>query len=266
MTTSLEQSRAHALTTAAGLAKKSSREAIEAFLGRYYRHVATEDLLARTPEDLLGAALAHEDLARERPVGTAKVLVDNPSVETQGWSSGHTVVQVVTDDMPFLVDSVAMALTRRGRAMHLVVHPQLIVERDAAGHLVQVRDTDGKPDSAFGVGAESWMHLEIDRVSDPAERAAIAEELRAVLDDVRVAVEDWPKMRAHCRELADGLRADAPVGLPAAEVEQSIRFLEWLGPATKNCSSSPRPTRGPPSTGRSTSTTSESRPSTHRAR
>jgi glutamate dehydrogenase len=228
MTTSLEQSRAHALTTAAGLAKKSSPKAIEGLLGRYYRHVATEDLLARTPEDLLGAALSHEDLARERPLGTAKVLVDNPSVETQGWSSGHTVVQVVTDDMPFLVDSVAMALTRRGRAMHLVVHPQLIVQRDAAGHLVEVRDTDVKTEGEFGVGAESWMHLEIDRVSDPAERAAIADDLRAVLDDVRVAVEDWPKMRAHCRELADGLRADAPVGLPEAEVEQSIRFLEWL--------------------------------------
>ncbi len=228
MTTSLEQSRAHALHTAAGLAKKSSPEAVEGFLGRYYRHVATEDLLARTPEDLLGAALSHMDLARERPVGTAKILVDNPSVETQGWSCGHTVIQVVTDDMPFLVDSVAMAVTRRGRALHLVVHPQLVVQRDAAGHLVEVRDTDVKAEGEFGVGTESWMHLEIDRVSDAAERAAIADELRAVLDDVRVAVEDWPKMRAHCRDLADELRAAAPVGLPESEVSQSIRFLNWL--------------------------------------
>ena len=116
-------------------------------------------------------------------VGTAKILVDNPSVETQGWSCGHTVIQVVTDDMPFLVDSVAMAVTRRGRALHLVVHPQLVVQRDAAGHLVEVRDTDVKAEGEFGVGTESWMHLEIDRVSDAAERAAIADELRAVLDD-----------------------------------------------------------------------------------
>ncbi|MBK8733601.1 MAG: NAD-glutamate dehydrogenase [Actinomycetales bacterium] len=88
--------------------------------------------------------------------------------------------------------------------------PQLVVQRDAAGHLVEVRDTDVKAEGEFGVGTESWMHLEIDRVSDAAERAAIADELRAVLDDVRVAVEDWPKMRAHCRDLADEPRGGPP--------------------------------------------------------
>ena len=87
MSTSLERSRVHLLHSAAELAHNGHRgaeEAVESFLTRYYRHVATEDLLARAPEDLLGVALAHRELARERPVGTANVVVENPTVESQG--------------------------------------------------------------------------------------------------------------------------------------------------------------------------------------
>ncbi len=231
MSTSLERSRVHLLHSAAELAHNGHRgaeEAVESFLTRYYRHVATEDLLARAPEDLLGVALAHRELARERPVGTANVVVENPTVESQGWSSGHTVIQIVTDDMPFLVDSVTMLVTRRGRSVHLLVHPQLVVRRDATGLLQEILDTDRPPAGEFGVAEESWMHVEIDRVTDPAECAAIAAELRATLGDVRDAVEDWPKMRDRCSSVAAALRDEPPVGLDAAEVAQVVRFLVWL--------------------------------------
>ena len=120
MSASLEQSRQQLLHTAAERADHAGGEAVEEFLRTYYRHVATEDLLARAPEDLLGAALAQRDLAKDRPVGTAKVEVFNPEVEEQGWASGHTVVQIVTDDMPFLVDSVTAELLRMGRTVHIL--------------------------------------------------------------------------------------------------------------------------------------------------
>ena len=228
MTTALEQSRAQLLHTAASLAQKKSGDQVEAFLSRYYRHVATEDLLAKAPEDLLGAALSHRDLARDRPSGTAKVFVDNPSVESQGWTCGHTVIHIVTDDMPFLVDSVTMALARSGRAIHLLVHPLLVVRRDAVGTLQEVLEADRAPHGEFGVGVESWMQIEIDRVGEDAERAAINAELREVLTHVRDAVEDWPKMRAACQNLADGLHAQPPAGIDGAEVDQGVRFLQWL--------------------------------------
>jgi len=133
MSASLEQSRSQQLHAAAELAQRGRGKAAEPFLRRYYRHVATEDLLARQPADLLGAALAHEDLARQRAVGTVNVSVMNPSVESQGWASGHTVVQIVLDDMPFLVDSVTAELNRHDRGIHLVVHPQLVVRHPRRG-------------------------------------------------------------------------------------------------------------------------------------
>jgi glutamate dehydrogenase len=227
MSASLEQSRQQLLQSAADLADQPGGE-LEQFLRSYYRHVATEDLLARGAEDLLGAALAHRELAQSRPVGTAKVEVFNPGVEEQGWASGHTVVQVVTDDMPFLVDSVTAELLRMERSVHLVVHPTMRVRRDATGELEEILLGDEAAEGGFGQVRESWMHLEIDRDSDPAGRAEVSEGLRGVLGNVREAVEDWPKMKATCAELAVELGENPPPGILVDEVEQARGLLEWL--------------------------------------
>ena len=105
-------------------------EEAAAYLTLYYRHVAAEDLVERDPADIYGAAMSQHRLAATRPQGTANVRVSTPSVDEHGWSAdGHTVVEVVTDDMPFLVDSVTMELSRHDRALHLYIHPQLLVRR-----------------------------------------------------------------------------------------------------------------------------------------
>ena len=139
MSRALEESRTQLLRKAAELAERQGGDQLTAFLGRYYKHVATEDLLARQPEDLLGAALSHKSLAQQRPIGTANVRIFTPTVDEHGWSTGHTVLEIVTDDMPFLVDSVTAELSREERALHIVVHPQLAVRRDATGRLVEIQ-------------------------------------------------------------------------------------------------------------------------------
>src|SRR5665647_388275 len=194
MSASLEQSRSQVIHSAAELADEAGGETLEPFLRHYYRHVATEDLVARRPEDLVGAALSHKATAAHRPVGTANVNVFTPTVEEQGWSCDHTVIQIVTDDMPFIVDSVTVELARQERVVHLVIHPQLVVRRDAAGELEDILGVDAMTESEFGAGVESWIHVEIDRQGGDAEREALAQGLRRVLSDVRESVEDWPKM------------------------------------------------------------------------
>ena len=78
----------------------------ESFVRQYYHWVPPEDLADRSPIDLYGAAVAHWNLAQQRSPGTAKVHVYNPDFEQHGWQSPHTVVEIVSDDMPFLVDSI----------------------------------------------------------------------------------------------------------------------------------------------------------------
>ena len=201
------------------------------FVARYFRHVPLDELTSRGPDIYSGAAASHLELARHRMPGVANVRVYNPTTETDGWSNARTIVQIVTDDMPFLVDSVTGALVNAGIDIHLIVHPQLVVSRDAAGDLEKVvpRDVTGKKAKvAVGELAESWMLLSIDRESDEGRRRELVQTVRHVLEDVRQAVEDWPKMRSKCLVLAAELEGAPPEAVDADETALAIRFLRWM--------------------------------------
>jgi glutamate dehydrogenase len=198
----------------------------------FYRHVAPEDIADRSEVDLYGAAMSQYKLAAYRPQGTANIRVFTPTVGEHGWSAGgHTVVEVVTDDMPFLVDSVTMELNEQHREVHVVVHPQILVRRDITGQLQEVfAEDDARLDKAeldHDISRESWMHLEIGRESSPVQREEIEKALTKVLLDVREAVEDWPKMHARALEIIDDL-TEHPPPLGEEEVEEGKALLRWL--------------------------------------
>jgi len=238
MVTQLDSAKAELLGEAAELARSSGQAdgVAEAVINRYYRHVALDDLLDRSPADLAGAAASTAALAARRPQGTAKIRVLTPSAEQDGWGTGRgrrSVVEIVTDDMPFLVDSVTAELSRQGHGIHLLLHPVLAVDRDVAGNLREVYDLD-PPLAPSSASAESWMHIEIDRqADDPARIASIEADLRRVLQDVREAVEDWPKMRSAALAAADALDGAQGEGAQAAgldfeELSAGQELLRWL--------------------------------------
>jgi glutamate dehydrogenase len=200
------------------------RTVLERFVREYYRQVAPEDIEAREAGDLYGAALSHWNFAHRRDPGRARVRVVHPALEEHGWQSTHTVVEIVTDDMPFLVDSVTMAVNRHGLTLHLFIHPIVRVLRDADGVLEDVVPESGI--AAMG-RRESFMHVEVDRIGDAAAAARLAADIERVLLDVRVAVEDWPKMLAQLRAVAADIEKSPPP-LPPAELAEGRAFLEWL--------------------------------------
>ncbi|WP_460066306.1 NAD-glutamate dehydrogenase [Streptomyces sp. YKOK-I1] len=204
-------------------------DALLAFLQRYYLHTAPEDLKGRDPVDVFGAALSHYRLAEMRPQGTANVRVHTPTVEENGWTCSHSVVEVVTDDMPFLVDSVTNELTRQGRGIHLVVHPQVVVRRDVTGKLIEVLSAAPVAGLPHDAHIESWIHVEMDRETDRADLKQVTADLLRVLSDVREAVEDWEKMRDSALRIADGLTEEpTPGDLASADVEEARELLRWL--------------------------------------
>lgn len=204
-------------------------ETVLAFLQRYYLHTAPEDLTDRDPVDIYGAALSHFRLGETRPQGTANVRVHTPTVEENGWTCTHTVVEVVTDDMPFLVDSVTNELTRQGRGIHVVIHPQVVVRRDLTGKLIEVLTLPPVGDLPHDAHTESWIHVEIDRETDRGDLKQITADLLRVLSDVREAVEDWEKMRDAALRMADELPAE-PVAtdLRDMEIDEARELLRWL--------------------------------------
>jgi len=198
-------------------------------LDAYVRHVAREEVDTRSPADLQGALDSHRELASTRVPGTARVRVLTPTADEEGWSAGgRSVVEVVVDDMPYLVDSVTMELARERRDVHLVIHPVFEVVRDVTGalkHVEPVRDAASPP--APGAIRESWMHVETDPVAD-GDVAQVVADLQRVLEDVREAVEDTAKMLGRVRETAASLRSDPPAGISSHEAQEAAALLEWM--------------------------------------
>ncbi|HEV2874051.1 MAG TPA: NAD-glutamate dehydrogenase domain-containing protein, partial [Thermoleophilaceae bacterium] len=196
----------------------------EAFARQYYRWVSPDDIAERSELDVYGAALAHFDVARRRTPGNPKVRIYNPRFETHGWRSPHTAVEIVTDDMPFLIDSVAMELNRRGFGVHLIIHPVIGVRRDDEGRLVEVLPHGGEAEDAV---AESVIHAEVARQTDAGELSQLERHLLRVIGEVRAAVEDWPAMRARALDVVAGLGTDPPP-LDPDEIPEVRAFVAWL--------------------------------------
>ncbi|MGX1882839.1 NAD-glutamate dehydrogenase [Streptomyces sp. NPDC055287] len=248
MQTKLDEAKAELLVRAARVAENSpaggqpstgstsegtpDRDTLLAYLQRYYLHTAPEDLADRDPVDVFGAALSHYRLAENRPQGTANVRVHTPTVEENGWTCSHSVVEVVTDDMPFLVDSVTNELSRQNRGIHVVIHPQVTVRRDVTGKLIEVLPAEGaRRDEKLPHDAcvESWIHVEIDRETDRSDLKQITADLLRVLNDVREAVEDWEKMRDSALRIAEELPSEPTADdLRDQEVDEARELLRWL--------------------------------------
>ena len=195
-----------------------------AFITGYYAGVSPDDLAERKADDLYGAAVAHLNLARRRAPGEPKIRVYNPRIEQHGWQSTHTIVEIVTDDMPFLVDSVRMVLNRRGYTSHLVVHPVMRFHRGEDGRMDAIRPVD---EAGEGSVVEAVIRIEADRQTEQEVLDAMAAEVRSALDDVRATVEDWGGMREALRRTIADLQSSSPP-VDREELEEVCAFLEWI--------------------------------------
>ncbi len=194
----------------------------EAFVRAYYANVPPADLVGASPESLYGAALSFWQFGRKRTPGEPKIRIFNPRLEEHGWKSAHTVIEIVNDDMPFLVDSVTGELNRRGLTVHLVIHPILTLRRSEAGTVRRLVE-EGAADAIV----ESHMHFEVDEQTSGEVLAALEDGLARVLADVRAVVADWQPMREKALALADELKRQPP-DLPRDQVDEAVAFLEWI--------------------------------------
>ena len=214
MTNELEARKVALVNDIARLAGGSDPDGMGRFIERYFAGVDGEDLALREAAAWRDAALGHLEFARRYRPGAPAIRVFNP----EGGST--TVIELLNADMPFLVDSVNMELHRQGCAIDLVIHPLYGVIRDGDGVLAATGDPDGGP-------VESWIHVEIARISDAGRRQAIHDGLAAVLVDVYAAVADWAPMTDKVREVLAGMGAAARV-VPLEIIDEVRAFLGWL--------------------------------------
>ena len=206
----------------AGRLGKSEWAGFSQALDRFYANVSPDEVVDTEPEQLYGAALALWKFGANRKPGTPRVRLYNPRMSEHGWESPHSVLEVINDDMPFLVDSLTAFLTERGIGIHTLLHPVLTVSRDAKGA------RSGLLESGAAAGLrESVIQAQVDQIGDDATLARLEAELRQMQADVRVSVDDWRPILGKLTEVTAALRKDAPKKAAEATAEVA-EFLEWL--------------------------------------
>jgi glutamate dehydrogenase len=200
----------------------SNRQQIKTFLSEYFAHVPYEDLQGRDEKIMARAALAHLDFGAVRKKGQPLIRFFNPTLEDHGYESAFSFVEMVNDDMPFIVDSVLAAINRQGLTVHITVHPIIRVRRDESGKVSKVASADSDKGDL-----ESYVRFAIDKETDPQHIKLLKQEILKVLADVRVAVRDWQKMREKMCE-ARGLMEYGPAGVDDELRGESQKLLEWF--------------------------------------
>jgi glutamate dehydrogenase len=210
------------IKTAKSRLKAKNAKTVSQFIDSYYDNVPPSDFADTSPDKLFGAALAHWQLAAKRQASKALVRVYNPNLEEDGWDCDHTVVDIINDDMPFLVDSITSELNRLELTMHLVMHPVITVLRSKNGKMDGLVPVSNLSPRAV---SESYMHLQITKQSGK-QLVEIRKGIEKVIKDVRSAVEDWVEMRATMSSITEELESK-PKGVSAEDAAEAREFLRW---------------------------------------
>ena len=200
----------------------------EVFQRRYLAHVARESQLEVDPR-IQGIIAGHLSAGRVRTTGETVVAVTP-------LPTGATAIYIVTDDVPYLVDSVRAELVRQGQEPSLLFHPLLVVQRGPDGSLVEVCDIDDNAEAPPRAITESWMYAQIGGCTQ-AQGEKITADLRRVIADVHAAVADAPQSLALLGSLAQLLETERGhfAGDTSAEAGALLRCPGMRAPVAGCC-------------------------------
>ncbi len=204
--------------------KGEQKPLVEVFAQKLYENMSKEDLVNRHDTDLYGAALSLWHSFNKTAIDETQVRVFNPELSAHGWESSHTIIEIIVKDMPFLVDSVRMALNRMGIASHLMLHRPIAVTRSDKNHVVEFVEESST--QAKGQMQTVFM-VEVDRLKGNKELDAVIAELNSVLVDLSEVVDDWKPIRNRLLEVIEQL-PKSPSPANQAQVEEARQFLSWL--------------------------------------
>lgn len=198
------------------------------FVRDLFAHGLAEDLACYNADTIAGFALKTYEAMRNRKPGHLLVNFNNYTAVasgTDGLKKSITTIDVVNDNMPFLIDSVVPELRELGHEILLIVHPIFSVDREKDGALTG-------PPELFKTGSrnqskrESVMHIHINAVTS-AEQRTIKTTLTKLLKDVRNVVKDWPKMMERLQNTIIRYKSNPPP-IEVQQLAEAVQFLEWL--------------------------------------
>lgn len=173
------------------------------FVAQFYAKIPVSELSERAPSAAIDLAQSCFEFIQNRAEKQPKIRI----IAT----GKRTILELLNDDMPFLVDSISAELTRRGFTIYDTIHPIFQVERDAQGNFVKLGGEKAK--------SESLIHFEISNLPENLSEEQFTENLQFVIAHIRASVEDWQKIMEKAEESAKNLGKNYPEGSD---------FLNWL--------------------------------------
>ncbi|MGL1922447.1 MAG: NAD-glutamate dehydrogenase [Hyphomicrobiales bacterium] len=202
---------------------QNSEVGFETFLAAFLKRGNEDDYIRMGVDHLCEQLSGSWDMAQSRKFGSPKITIHS---DTHDNHDAQSYVHIINDDTPFLFDSILNELNELSHSPKFVLHPLIIVKRDAKGALTKIVGDDEYTGDMAGSARESHVHIVIDKLGDIEQDVLIAG-LEKTLENVRYAVQDWKPMGARLQAVLDGYIKQAP-NVPPAELEESMDFLRWL--------------------------------------
>ncbi|XQW86666.1 NAD-glutamate dehydrogenase [Thalassotalea piscium] len=204
---------------------KKTASLVKQFAELLYKNISTLDLAHRNDSDMYGATLSLWKALNDHQEDTPVIKVFNPMVTKNGWKSSHTIIEIIIGDMPFLVDSIRIALNRLNLSPHLMLNSPIKLVRDNNQAITNLSAAADKKFKA--TSTETVFFIEIDRQSEQIALDEIKEELESVLSDISITVKDWKEMRDRLENvITDRSKTNLPCS--KKEKEDGIAFLKWM--------------------------------------
>ncbi|MEK7990176.1 MAG: NAD-glutamate dehydrogenase [Thiotrichaceae bacterium] len=199
----------------------SQSDGLQMFAALFFADVPQEDICQRHPSDLYGMVVDYWHFLQTMD-DLPKVRVFNPQFEQQGWQSTHTIVSVLTLDMPFLIDSIRIALNQLGLTVHLTIHPTSLLEYNEQNQLVGIDKLTEQRENIVAL-----IHIEIDRHTENEMLHNIQQAIQDVLEDVSLVVNDREAMYERLESILEQFEK-MPPPLERQEIIETHAFLRWL--------------------------------------
>jgi glutamate dehydrogenase len=203
----------------AALPKSAPAEA-RRFAEHFFSKLLVSDLEKLEAARAGAIALSMYDFFRKRDVAAPTIRIFMPTTAEHGYHSKSLVIEIINDDMPFLIDSLMSALTRQGFRIHETYHPIFSVTRDGKGELTSLGE---KKD----MHSESFIHFEVSPLPENLTAEQLAKDLQWVLTHIRAAVRDWKPILGKLDATVARLKK-APKAIDSAHLNEVRDFISWL--------------------------------------
>lgn len=197
------------------------------FIDQLFSSSFVEEFEGRRISDMLGLVMSAWKFASEHKCSKAKVDVFNPNLEDHNWQSPHTVLVVLLENMPFIVDSIRLTLSNRMVKIHSIQYASIKCSRNKAGHIEKIGSHTAKSDE--GMSEQALIFIEVDKHSDSASKQSLCKAINAVMNDVAGMVGDYENMLHKKRSILEALGEKNYKALDSSVIDEGREFLRWMG-------------------------------------